>query len=44
MLLTPDEREEWVGKLLPPGVKNRFRVRQEAEKRDKANSALIEVK
>lgn len=44
MLLTPYKREEWVEKVVPPGARNRFRVRQEAERKDRVNSALIEVK
>lgn len=44
MLLTPDERAKWVENVLPPGAKNRFKVLQEAERKDRVNSAMIEVK
>lgn len=44
MLLTPNERSEWVDHAFPPGTKKRFKVLQKPEMKDRVNSAMIEVK
>lgn len=43
MLLTPDERAEWVDNVLLPGAKNRFKLGQEAERKYRMNRAMIEI-
>lgn len=43
MLLTSDDRAEWVENALPTGAKYRFKVLQEAERKDRVNSTMIEV-
>lgn len=44
MLLTPDESSEWMEHVFPPGAKNRFKLLQKLEIKERMNSALIEVK